>query len=84
MGHSVNELAEAAIRLKNDLACQEVLAMLREGATKRWEQAQTVEAREAAWQDRQAVARLEHGLQTLVDRGVVERITEERASARKQ
>ena len=83
MARSVNELAEAAVRLKNDEACQEVLSMLREAATRRWEQAATVEAREAAWQDRTAVARFETALQTLIDRGVVERITEERASARK-
>lgn len=83
MSRNVNELAEAAIRLKADMACQEVLSMMRDGATRRWEQATTVEAREAAWQDRNAVARFEQGLQTLIDRGVVERITEERASARK-
>lgn len=82
MAHSVNELAEAAMRLKNDMACQEVLSMLREAATKSWEQAQTVDARELAWSDRRAVARFETALQALIDRGVVERITEERASAR--
>lgn len=79
----VNELAQAAMRLKNDDACKEVLTMLRDGATKRWEQATTTSAREEAWQDRQAVMRFETALQTLIDRGVVERITEERASARK-
>ena len=83
MSRSVNELAEAAMRLKNDVAYQEVLSMLREGATKRWEEATTVEAREAAWRDRNAVTRFETALKTLIDRGVVERVTEERASARK-
>lgn len=80
---NTQELAQAAIRLKNDVACQEALSMLREMATKRWEQATSVEAREQAWQDRAAVGRLETALQTLIDRGVVDRITEERASARK-
>lgn len=78
----VNELAEAALRLKNDEGAKEVLTMLRDAATRRWEQARTTQAREEAWQDRQAVLRFEHGLQTLIDRGTVERITEERASAR--
>lgn len=81
MARSTQELAQAAIRLKNDDAYQEVLSMLREGATRRWEQAKTTQAREEAWQDRDAVARFETALQTLIDRGVVERITEERASA---
>lgn len=80
---NTQELAMAAIRLKNDPAAQEVLSMMREAAVKKWEQAQTPDAREAAWHERNAVAQLDRGLQTLADRGVVERITEERASARK-
>ena len=80
---NTQEVAQAAIRLKNDDAAQEVLSMMAQAAIKKWEQAQTPDAREAAWHERNAVAQFHRGLQTLADRGVVERITEERASARK-
>lgn len=80
---NTQELAMAAIRLKNDPAAQEVLSMMAQAAIKKWEQAQTQVAREAAWYERSAVGQFQLGLQTLADRGVVERITEERASARK-
>lgn len=76
-------LAEAAKRLLADDAVTEVLRMLREAAINRWEAAQSPDAREAAWHDREAVKRFERNLQTLADRGVVEQITEQRASARK-
>jgi len=76
-------LAELAQRLLQDETVQEVLAMMRDEAINQWEQAQSPELREAAWRDREAVKRFERNLQTLADRGVVEQITEQRASARK-
>lgn len=80
---TIQELAQAAIRLQNDDAAKEVLAMMAQQATKKWEQAQTTPAREAAWYERNAVAQFQLGLRTFADRGAVERITEERASTRK-
>lgn len=79
---STQELAQGAIRLQNDPAAQAVLEMMRETAIRKWEQGQTTIAREAAWYEREAVAQFQLGLKTLADRGQVERITEERASAR--
>lgn len=76
-------LAEAAKRLLADDAVQEVLTTLRNAAITRWETAQSADVREAAWHDRDAVKRFERYLQTLADRGVVEQLTEQRASARK-
>jgi len=74
----IQAMAETAQRLLRDEAAQEVLAMMRAEAVHKWEQALTLEMREAAWHDQAAVARFENGLHALADRGVVEQIVEQR------
>lgn len=80
---NTQELAQGAHRLLNDAAAQEALAMMDATYLTRWAQAQTTESREMLWYARKAVADFQKQLQVLADRGTVETMLEERASARK-